>query len=231
MKCKYCGKEFKTERGYEKHNCKKKMRSYLYWSGMREVWKSFCKIYDIKIPKQQSTWCGNKIEKQEKSFIECPCFIDLHRFYDYQKSIQCIDVDSFMQYLKRKNINIKNWTFSTHYKEFLGEYLTGELTSLAIKRSEEYIVNNVQFNDDIKLMELSPLRLYNLLRYGQINIKYIIYKDFDLSCKLSQSEIYDIKHLYNCSTEIGEYFNKIIRTNNEVSDGRVTCDLVIMNVW
>ena len=51
MKCEFCGKEFKTEKGFQKHMCEKKRRFVEFDNIGYQIWLRICNIFKIRLPK------------------------------------------------------------------------------------------------------------------------------------------------------------------------------------
>ena len=84
-----------------------------------------------------------------------------------------------MIYLLGNKISINKWCEEEHLINFLYDWLYYEDENHAIKRSEKWL-------DDrgLLLQTISPNRLFLALKYGNISIKYVKYKNFDWENKV-----------------------------------------------
>lgn len=169
--CQFCGKEFKTETGFDKHQdkCEKKARYdiLLIYPELFANMNLFCgqlygkKYYDL----------GNG----QKVFIaKEKHFKKVKDFTDYCTKIGVYSQQDFLMYLLTNKISINKWCEEEHLINFLHSWLYYEDKEHAIKRSEKWLADR-----SLSLDTISPNRLFLALKYGNISIKYINFKNFD----------------------------------------------------
>lgn len=165
-KCLFCNKEFKTENGFNKHNCEKKKR----YDNLHPLgYSSFLLYYNFsKIPLPK-----NDNDKKMK-FINSKLYKQFVSFGDWLNENFILDYVEYIKYLCYNMININEWKTEKCYRSFLYQYLKKEPEGNALYRSEQYLKNN-----NIELNTISQGRLQLALWTGQISIKYLKQQKFD----------------------------------------------------
>ena len=164
--CKYCGKKFKTEKGFQKHHCEKMERwNNFNWLGYL-AFNMFSKSNHIKIYKDD--------EKQKMNFIQSHYYKEFDKFGKWVLEMNVIDIPEYIKYLIKFAVPIKEWYCEKTLRWFLCCYLRTESMASAIQRSEKYLQDN-----NITLETISSSRLYLALRNGFISNKFLLKNNFD----------------------------------------------------
>ena len=182
MKCEFCGKEFKTEKGFEKHMCEKKSRYVNFNEVGYQVWLTICNVFKVRLPKNSDDKTLKLKFINDKSY-KCICL-----FSHWMIETGVLNAFSYISFLKSNMIPMKNWMDSNTYKCWLYQYLKDEPETISIKRSEDYL-NNL----GISLETISPNRLWLGIRYGHITNKYLKKKKFDVRPLLDEKAWIDIR--------------------------------------
>lgn len=164
--CKFCGKQFKTEKGFQKHHCEKMDRwNNFNWFGFL-AFNMFSKSNHIKIYDSE--------EEQKLNFIKSKYYKEFDKFGKWLLEMNVIDVPSYIKYLIKFVIPIHQWCSEKILRCFLYDYLRTEPISCAIVRSEKYLQEH-----NVSLDNISSGRLYIALKNGFISNRYLQTKNFD----------------------------------------------------
>ena len=169
--CQFCGKEFKTEGGFDRHQdkCEKKARYEML-------------LIDPDLYANMHLICGKLYGKQfydqgnkEKIFMaKEKHFKKVKEFTDYCVKLGVYSQQDFLMYLLSNKININKWCEEQYLINFLYDWLYYEDENHAIKRSEKWFEDR-----NLTLKTISPYRLFLALKYGGISIKYLKSKNFN----------------------------------------------------
>lgn len=170
--CKYCGKSFKTEKGFQKHNCEKKQRYENFNMTGYAIFIVYCHFSHYRLPEND--------EDKKMKFISFKYYKNFCTLADYILHSNVIDYVEYIKFLAMKLIPYKDWCNDKTVREFLYGYLRTEPMSSAIYRSENYLQDN-----NITLDTISEGRLFMALNMGLISYKYIQYKNFDYMSRLN----------------------------------------------
>ena len=181
-KCPFCGKVYKTEKGFQAHTCLKKQRydNFNLFSYM--VWRTWNKSVGIKL--------STSDEKNRMRFIGAKEYKTFEDFSNFLIKMNPPNVIDYIKWLVNKQIDSKYWKVDSYYHRWLVEYTKSENKINAIMRSKQYLE---QTNE--KVEELSESRLYNYLYNGRISPWYVSYIDKTLFLKMGDdllSKIQDI---------------------------------------
>ena len=171
MQCKYCQKEFKSEKNFKKHTCIKMKRFYSINQLEFSFFKSLSKCKTDK-----------DIDIMFK-YISSKYYNQLHEFSIWCKDMNVIEPHEYFKYLLQNNIHVNKWKTESMLRNFLYNYLRNEPMALALKRSQDYLNNN-----NITINDISSQRLYLALKNGFINVKYLKYMNFDYESVLDINE-------------------------------------------
>lgn len=190
-KCKYCGKEYKTQKGLEKHHCIQMDR----YNEVNDVTQ-----YVFTIVNTYYNLCNLPTDKEERIFaiINSKFFTMIK---DLEKwAIETIPVNfiEYVKFLKANLVPFNKWTLPHTYHCFLYKYLKEESATLAIMRGEKYLKDN-----NISLDNISSNRLYLAIKYGQLSKKFLDYMNFNPKKMLDDSQWTEIKSFF-----VDEYFIK-----------------------
>lgn len=174
--CPYCDKEYKTEKGLEKHleKCEKK-KHYEILSHYPNLYANMNLVCGTLYGKKYY----NLGSEQKRFMAKEKHFKKIKEFTDYCTKMSVYSQEDFMMYLLGNKISINKWCEEEHLINFLYDWLYYEDENHAIKRSEKWL-------DDrgLLLQTISPNRLFLALKYGNISIKYVKYKNFDWENKV-----------------------------------------------
>lgn len=181
-KCEFCGKEFKTDKGFNKHLCEKKKRFVNFDEISYQVWLTICNVFKIRLPK-------NRDDKTLRlKFINDKSYKALCNFAHWLVDTGIINAFSYISFLKTNMIPMKQWTASNTHKAWLYQYLKDEPEATSIKRSEDYLKQI-----GVTLDTISQNRLYLAIRYGLITNKYLKSKKFNVQSVLDENQWSDIR--------------------------------------
>lgn len=180
FKCNYCGKSYKTERGFTNHKCEYKNRyESLINNDYFSIWLAFKTINRLVVNKD--------IEKEKRAFITSAQYKQFVEFSEWCKNIEMLNVVSYLEYLNKFNIPLKLWCTDKTYRAFLETYITNELNSIAIDRCEKYLSEN-----GLNINTISQNRLYILMLSGKISKKYLNHVGFNYKTYLDCGQIKDL---------------------------------------
>lgn len=184
FKCKFCGKELKTESGFKKHSCK-----YI-----KRFLDEKSKIsYELFLRFLQYNKLAKSIHTDFESYITSKYYNDFHnlvlKFLDLGVSMQD-RLNDYFEYCLRCNIPSRNWCKDDFYLIYISDYLFKEDKSIAIARTEKYVKeNNIDFNT------ISENKFYILLKFGLISPYYIIKYGIDVNNLLGKDLQDTIKYI------------------------------------
>ena len=184
MKCEFCGKEFKTEKGFQKHMCEKKRRFVEFDNVGYQVWLRICNIFKIRLPKVN----GDDDIPLRMRFINDKSYKAICLFARWVIDVGVLNPFSYISFLKTNMVEMKNWTSSTAYRSWLFQYLKEEPEAASIKRSVDYL-NQIGATLDT----ISQNRLYLAIRYGLITNKYLKTQNFDVKSHLDDVQWYEVR--------------------------------------
>lgn len=182
MKCEFCGKEFKTEKGFSRHMCEKKERYVNFNTIAYRVWLTICNVFRIRLPQSQDE------ELLKMKFIQDKSYKAYVTFAQWLLDTSVIDVFSYITFLNTHQVAMKDWTKPNVYKSWLYEFLKNEPDALSINRSKKYLESN-----GLTLETISSNRLYLAIRYGWITNKYLKLQNFDVREHLDEAQWFDIR--------------------------------------
>jgi hypothetical protein len=185
FKCIYCGKVYKTQKGFEKHHCEKMDRYNETTEATDYVYNIVNSFYKL------SKNTPKTLEERKFIIINSRYYKDIKALEKWAIETQPINFYEYIHYLYSSKVSINDWTKSFTYKNFLFDYLAKEPPAIAIKRSEDYLTNN-----GLTIDTISSNRLYLAILYGHISRKYLEYIHVDVSKILEP----------NCWIEVRPYF-------------------------
>lgn len=181
-KCEFCNKILKTEKGFQNHMCEKKKRFINFNEPAFYVWLLVCNAFRIRIPEDDN--------KKKLAFINDTLYTKIIDFTQWALDIDIVNLNSYIIFLNKNNIKINNWKDSHIYNVYLCEYLENEPVTIAIKRSEDYILSF-----GLTLDTISSNRLMLAIKYGKISKKYLQHCNFDVKSKLDEIQWKEIEHM------------------------------------
>lgn len=184
FKCKYCGKVYKTQKGFEKHHCKEMDRYHEITDVTEYVFTIF-----------HNTYIENKMPNNSE---DRKLFIAKSRYYDIVKSLEKWALETqpinFMEYVKFLKFNLvpfKKWTLDHTYHCFLYQYLREEPDAIAIQRAETFLKNN-----DLTIDTISSNRLFLAIKFGTISPKYLRYIGVNVAEKLDEGQWLEVRPFF-----------------------------------
>lgn len=170
--CEHCGKEYKTETGFYKHSCKKKVR----WAEREEK--------HIKLAFKIFVDFNNYLRKNKKDKTYDD-FMD-SQFYDYFKKLAIfisngyvILYEKYYYYLFKNNINMKSWDQYIIYQTFLLDLYKIEEPYHAVERTLNYIGKWAEEREESWVdffNNVSPSLAIDWILYGKIT-PWVLYCD------------------------------------------------------
>lgn len=132
--CEHCGKEFKTQKGHEKHTCEKKRR----WQSKdtKEFIVSFSIFKDYLKRNSRS-----KKEKTVKDFINSRYYKDFSKLGEFIVKADVAYVEDYVDYLWSNDIQAKSWCSDQTYSAYIKRMLETEAPERALERSMLAILN------------------------------------------------------------------------------------------
>ena len=183
FKCHCCGKEFKTEGGFKKHFCKYQQRFItIEENNWYPLWIQFKRIFKMSMKKDTN--------KEYYEFTHFKFYNDLTAFFSWIKISSIIDVNEYMDYLKRHRHPIKNWCNDLTYKAFIKEFIVSELPAIAIDRSKKYLKDN-----NLDITSITQNNLYFGILSGNISNKFLTHIGIDARKILDAGQYNDVKDL------------------------------------
>jgi hypothetical protein len=196
-KCEFCGKEFKTEKGFQRHSCEKKKRFMEFDEVGFRIWSIMNNVFKVRMPRKITA------DELKMRFVNDKSYKAIVMFAHWVVDNGVLDIVSYLQFLNRNVVPMKQWTTSRVYKVWLIEYLKNEPLSQATKRAEDYLSA-----EGLTLETVSQNRLYLLIRYGIISVKYLKSKNFNIRQALDDTQWFEIRPMVMAS-EVMDFNNAI----------------------
>ena len=165
MRCKWCGKEFKSEKTLAVHMCVKKRRfADKDMSHIRLSHRAFQMFYELNT--------SAKEPKSIEDFIMSPYY---ESFVKYGRACQVnewLAPEKFTEWLIKNGVKLKQWVSDAQYDKFLKQYVRKEPGLKALERTIIYLAewskdNNLPFQT--YFTEVSPSRAVFDLRAGKVS--------------------------------------------------------------
>lgn len=149
--CQYCGRQYRTVKGFDAHSCKLKLR---YESANKKEVKigfqGFVSFYKRSINK----------DKTYTDFVKSPYYQAFISWGRYVTEIRAIAPEAFLNYLLDNNKKIDQWCRDNIYETFLLEHLLKESVADALTRSIE---------TSLQWAQRTNMQSHDILRYGNPN--------------------------------------------------------------
>ena len=197
FKCEFCGKEFKTESGFQKHCCEKKRRYNEFDEVAFRIWSIIGSVFNVRYPKNITT------DGIKKMFINDKSYKAIIMFAHWAVDTGELDIVSYLKFLKHNVVPMKQWSQSRVYNAWLIQFLKNEPLSMATKRAEDYLEGL-----GLTLETISQNRLYLAIKYGIISVKYLKSKDFDIKGALEDVQWYELRPMV-MANEVMDFNNAI----------------------
>ena len=177
MKCPYCEKEYKTQKGLDNHLLKCKIKQRLDVYNVNPLLKyNFTWFYKNYLP-----FANKKVKDSQLPLFYCKSryFDKLLKLSELEIALELYSPEDYFNYLSSNKINFYDWDKEVHLLNFLYEWSYNEPLDHAIYRSEKYLKEH-----NWTLETINSEDLFLALRYGKISYKYIKEKKFDYEKKL-----------------------------------------------
>lgn len=170
MKCKWCGKEFQSERTLSAHMCVKKRR----WadrdmSHIRLGHRAFQMFYEL-----------NTSAKEPKSMEDFIMSQYYEAFVKYGRACQVnewLQPERYTEWLIKNGVKLKQWTSDRQYDKFIKDYVRKEPGLKALERTIVYLSKWSDENDKAwqnYFTEVSPSRAVHDIRAAKVS-PWVIY--------------------------------------------------------
>ena len=170
MKCKWCGKEFQSERTLSAHMCVKKRR----WadrdmSHIRLGHRAFQMFYEL-----------NTSAKQPKSMEDFIMSQYYEAFVKYGRACQVnewLQPERYTEWLIKNGVKLKQWTSDRQYDKFIKDYVRKEPGLKALERTIVYLSKWSDENDKAwqnYFTDVSPSRAVHDIRAAKVS-PWVIY--------------------------------------------------------
>ena len=170
MKCKWCGKEFQSERTLSAHMCVKKRR----WgdrdmSHIRLGHRAFQMFYEMNT--------SAKHPKSMEDFIMSQYYEAFVKFGRSCMTNEWLEPEKFTEWLIKNGVKLKQWTSDRQYDKFIKDYCRKEPGLRALERTIVYL-DKWSEESDTKwqdyFTDVSPSRAVHDIRAAKVS-PWVIY--------------------------------------------------------
>ena len=193
MKCKWCGKEFKSERTLSAHMCVKKRR----WadrdmSHIRLGHRAFQMFYELNT--------SAKEPKSMKDFIMSQYYEAFVKFGRSCMTNEWLQPEKYTEWLIKNGVKLKQWTSDRQYDKFVKDYVRKEPGLKALERTIVYLAKWSEENDkDLQtyFKEVSPSRAVHDIRAAKISpwVIYLSQTGNDLLARFNDEQVKMIEEM------------------------------------
>ena len=219
MKCKWCGKEFQSERTLSAHMCVKKRR----WadrdmSHIRLGHRAFQMFYEL-----------NTSAKEPKSMEDFIMSQYYEAFVKYGRACQVnewLQPERYTEWLIKNGVKLKQWTSDRQYDKFIKDYVRKEPGLKALERTIVYLSKWSDENDKAwqnYFTEVSPSRAVHDIRAAKVSpwVLYLSETGGDLLTRFNDEQVKMIQHVIDTSFWMKQFgYNK-----EEVEEIKKTCEV------
>lgn len=170
MKCKWCGKEFKSERTLSAHMCVKKRRwADREMSHIRLGHRAFQMFYEMNT--------SAKEPKSIEDFIMSQYYEAFVKFGRSCMTNEWLEPEKFTEWLIKNGIKLKQWTSDRQYDKFVKDYCRKEPGLRALERTIVYLA---KWSEETELKwqdyftNVSPSRAVHDIRAAKVS-PWVIY--------------------------------------------------------
>ena len=219
MKCKWCGKEFKSEKTLAVHMCVKKRRfADKDMSHIRLSHRAFQMFYEINT--------SAKEPKSIEDFIMSPYYESFVKFGRACQVNEWLAPEKFTEWLIKNGVKLKQWVSDAQYDKFLKEYVRKEPGLKALERTVIYLAewsaeNKIDWQDYFK--EVSTPRAVHDIRSAKISpwLIYLSESGDTLLTRFSDEQVKMIAHIIDAT-----FWMKVFANNKEeVSEVKKACGI------
>lgn len=215
--CKWCDKDFSSERTLFSHMCPKKRR----WADkdmthVRLAYRVFQMFYDLT---SQSTK-----QKTEEDFIRSTYYTGFVKFGRSCVANEWLYPDKYAEWLIKKSKKLEDWCKDSMYDEYLLDYVKKETGLKALERTILYLAtwqaeNQKDWQDYFKVVSTS--RAVYDIRSCKISpwVLYLSETGDQLLTRLSDEQVKMINHVIDAN-----FWMKLFQDNpEEVDEVQETC--------
>jgi hypothetical protein len=217
MKCKWCEKDFMSERTLSAHMCVKKRR----WadkdmSHIRLSHRAFQMFYEMNTSAKQS--------KSMEDFIRSQYYEAFVKFGRACQVNQWLEPEKFTEWLIKTGVKLKQWTSDSQYEKYLKEYVKKEPGLKALERTIMYLSewskeSQIDWQDYFDKVP-STRAVYDI-RSGKISpwVIYLSNTGDQLLTRLNDEQVAMIDHIIEPT-----FWMKLFQQNKEqVSEIKTAC--------
>ena len=193
MKCKWCGKEFTSERTLAAHMCVKKRR----WADkdMRHIrlgHRAFQMFYEMNT--------STKEPKSMEDFIMSQYYEGFTKFGRSCMTNEWLQPEKYTEWLIKNGVKLKQWTSDRQYDKFVKDYCRKEPGLKALERTIVYLAKWSEENDkDLQtyFKEVSPSRAVHDIRAAKISpwVIYLSQTGNDLLARFNDEQVKMIEEM------------------------------------
>ena len=170
MKCKWCGKEFTSERTLAAHMCVKKRR----WadkdmSHIRLGHRAFQMFYEMNT--------STKEPKSMEDFIMSQYYEGFTKFGRSCMTNEWLQPEKYTEWLIKNGVKLKQWTSDRQYDKFVKDYVRKEPGLKALERTIVYLAKWSEESDNKwqdYFTTVSPSRAVHDIRAAKVS-PWVIY--------------------------------------------------------
>ena len=193
MKCKWCGKEFRSESTLAVHMCVKKRR----WadrdmSHIRLGHRAFQMFYELNT--------SAKEPKSMEDFIMSQYYEAFVKFGRSCMTNEWLQPEKYTEWLIKNGVKLKQWTSDRQYDKFVKDYVRKEPGLKALERTIVYLAKWSEENDkDLQtyFKEVSPSRAVHDIRAAKISpwVIYLSQTGNDLLARFNDEQVKMIEEM------------------------------------
>lgn len=217
--CKWCGKNFKSERTLSVHMCVKKRRfADKEMTHVRLGYRVFQMFYELNTTASKS--------KSIEDFITSQYYEGFVKFGRSCIRNEYLDPEKFAEWLIKNGKKLKDWSSDTLYDEYLLEYVKKESGMRALERNIIYLASWAEENEcawQDYFTKVSPSRAVYDIRSAKISpwLLYLSVTGDNLLNNLNSEQVKMIQHIIDAN-----FWMKLFTKNKEeVREVKNTCQL------
>ena len=217
--CKWCGKNFKSERTLSVHMCVKKRRfADKDMTHVRLGYRVFQMFYELNTTASKS--------KSIEDFITSQYYEGFVKFGRSCIRNEYLDPEKFAEWLIKNGKKLKDWSSDTLYDEYLLEYVKKESGMRALERNIIYLASWAEENEcawQDYFTKVSPSRAVYDIRSAKISpwLLYLSVTGDNLLNNLNSEQVKMIQHIIDAN-----FWMKLFTKNKEeVREVKNTCQL------
>ena len=217
--CKWCGKNFKSERTLSVHMCVKKRRmADKDLTHTRLGYRVFQMFYEMNTTASKT--------KSYEDFVRSQYYEGFVKFGRSCVTNEYLNPEQFAEWLIKEGKKLADWHKDSLYDEFLLVYVKKEPGMKALERTIIYLdqwgkENNKSWQDYFK--EVSPSRAVHDIRSAKISpwMIYLCKSGDDLLVKFSDEQVKMIEHIIDATFWMKQFANN----KEEVVEVKNACEV------